>query len=307
MDKAKHIKLIVLIPIYKVKYSKLKQIVFFLKDKVYKIICIDDCCPFKTGQKLKKDKFKNLYIITNKKNLGVGGAMKKGLRFIQKFKYDYAIKIDGDGQLNPKDGLNMAKYAYSNNFDYVVGNRFNEKIKNYKSMPKSRWFGNKILSLFSKISTRQYHLSDFLNGLICISKKNLTKIDLKKIKKNFFFETSMIFENQRIGSKISSFPVRVKYFKDHSNFNPTKEIFRFFTLNIYFFFKRILRDYFIKKISVSTLLILVNLIASYKMIEYLLLGLGANIILKIFFINIFVFFIFMVVEIIENDYFNNKK
>ena len=78
-------RIIVLIPIYKVKFIRLIKLLNNLNFKVFKIVCIDDGCPFKTGSKLKKYKFQNLKIIFNKKNLGVGGAMKEGFKYIRKF------------------------------------------------------------------------------------------------------------------------------------------------------------------------------------------------------------------------------
>ena len=66
-------------------------------------------------------------MIYNKKNLGVGGAMKEGFKFIKKLKFNYAVKIDGDGQLNPKQGIEICKYSYDKKIDYTVGTRFQIK------------------------------------------------------------------------------------------------------------------------------------------------------------------------------------
>lgn len=248
-------KIIVLIPIYKVKFSRIKNLIENLNHKVFKIVCIDDQCPFNSGSKLQKYKFKNLKIIFNKKNLGVGGAMKEGYKYIKKLNFNYAVKIDGDGQLNPNDALQMTKYAHRNKIDYVIGTRFENTSKNFKSMPKIRWYGNKLLSIYSKICSGEYEIQDFLNGMICISKNNLSKINLKNVRNNFLFETSMIYENAKLNNKICNFPIKVKYFKDKSNFKPSKEFFKFLIFNSVKFMKRIFISYFIKKISINTFII----------------------------------------------------
>ena len=46
---------------------------------VDKIIIIDDCCPRKTGEIVTNFfKKKKIIVLLNKKNLGVGGAVKRG-------------------------------------------------------------------------------------------------------------------------------------------------------------------------------------------------------------------------------------
>ncbi len=96
-------KTIVVIPCYKVDkyiFTVLKKIPF---RQIFKVILVDDCCPNKTGKLLKKKiNNKKIKIISLKKNLGVGGATKIGIKAAIKYKPDTIIKIDGDGQHNPK-------------------------------------------------------------------------------------------------------------------------------------------------------------------------------------------------------------
>lgn len=293
-------KFVVLIPIYKVNFSKLKKIVSILNTKVYKIICIDDCCPNQSGIAIKKCRYSNVIVIFNKNNLGVGGAMKQGFEYLKKIKYDYAVKIDGDGQINPVDGLKICNFASRNNLDYVIGTRFNIKTRNYKEMPKLRWYGNKLISLISKITTGQYKLNDFLNGLVCISRKTLEKIDLKKIRNNFFFETSMIFELSKLNIKIYSFPMRVKYFKKNSNFKPLNEAFKFFYLNLFIFLERLTRKYFINTISITSLIILINIFSIYYLVWNIIWKAGHEILLKNLITCILLFFLFIYFDYLEN-------
>jgi dolichol-phosphate mannosyltransferase len=294
-------KIIVLIPIYKVKFSRLKKIIFYLKSRVFKIVCIDDCCPFNTGKKITRYQIKNLNLIYNKKNLGVGGAMKEGFKYIKKLKFDYAVKIDGDGQLNAKQAIEICKYSYNKKLDYTVGTRFQIK-RNKINMPKSRWYGNKIISLLSKVSSGQYQIEDFLNGMICISKKSLIRIDLEKIKNSFLFETSMIFENSIKKHKITNFPINVKYFKEGSNFKPTNEVLKFIIFNIQNFVKRIYLNYFSKKIEVISILILINTFFIIYFVHFFLSNFKTKSTLILLFVNIFLFCLIIVL-----DYINNKN
>ena len=291
---------VVLIPIYKVNFYKLKKIVSFLNTKVYKIICIDDCCPNLSGIAIKKCRYSRVKVIFNKNNLGVGGAMKQGFEYLKKIKYDYAVKIDGDGQINPVEGLKICNFAHKNDLEYVIGTRFGKKNLNFKEMPKLRWYGNKLISQISKITTGQYQLDDFLNGLVCLSSKTLKKIDLKKIRNNFFFETSMIFELSKINTKIYTFPMRVKYFKESSNFKPLNEAFKFFYLNLLIFLQRLTRKYFINTISITSFIILINILSIFNLISNVIFDVGYEIIIKNLITCVILFFLFIFLDYIEN-------
>ena len=103
-------KVVVIIPCFKVKHrivTLLKQIDF---SEIYKIIIVDDNCPNKTGLLIKKKiKNKKIDVFILKKNLGVGGATKYGIKKSLKYKPDQIIKMDGDGQHDPKY---LAKIIY---------------------------------------------------------------------------------------------------------------------------------------------------------------------------------------------------
>ena len=96
-------KVIVIIPCYKVDRYILDVLSKIPLNKIFKVILVDDNCPYKTGQLiLKSNKNKKIKVIFLKKNLGVGGATKIGIKAAIKYKPDAIIKIDGDGQHNPK-------------------------------------------------------------------------------------------------------------------------------------------------------------------------------------------------------------
>ena len=167
-------------------------------------------------------------------------------------------------------------------------------------MPKSRWYGNKIISLLSKVSSGQYHIEDFLNGMICISKKSLIRIDLKKIKNNFLFETSMIFENSIKKHTMTNFPINVKYFKEGSNFKPTNEVLKFIIFNLQNFIKRIYLNYFLKKINFISILILINIFFIIYFMHSFLSNFKTGSTLMFFIINIFLFCLIIVLDCMHN-------
>ena len=183
-------KTIIIIPCYKVD----KHIIQLLKKidlkKIYKVILIDDACPNKTGLLVKKTiKKKNIKVITLKKNLGVGGATKYGIKEAIKFKPDHIIKMDGDGQHNPIHLKNFINIQKKNPDSYIKGFR----SLHYKKIPFFRFIGNLIITFVIRLLTNNHNLYDVVNGFISIPKKMYSNFKFQRISNNYFFEQDMIF------------------------------------------------------------------------------------------------------------------
>lgn len=182
---------IVVIPCYKVDkyiFNVLKKIPY---KKVFKVILVDDNCPNKTGhlinKKIKNNKIKVLFL---KKNLGVGGATKAGIKFATKYKPDTIIKIDGDGQHDPRFLEEFISLQKKKPNTYIKGFR---KL-NYKNAPPFRYFGNFFITLILRFLTKNNHLKDVVNGFVCIPREIYINLDFKKISNDYFFEQDLIFQ-----------------------------------------------------------------------------------------------------------------
>jgi hypothetical protein len=56
--------------------------------------------------------------------VGVGGAVRAGLRYAVANGYTYVVRIDGDGQHRPSEIRRLLGPVASNRFDVVIGSRF---------------------------------------------------------------------------------------------------------------------------------------------------------------------------------------
>ena len=92
-------------------------------------------------------------------NLGVGGAMRAGYKYAQRFAYDQAIQVDADGQHDPKDvervlgGLNQANIS--------IGARFADE-GDYKARGPRRWAMAMLAGMVGKLSKTK--LTDVTSG-----------------------------------------------------------------------------------------------------------------------------------------------
>jgi glycosyltransferase involved in cell wall biosynthesis len=57
-------------------------------------------------------------------NLGVGAALEVALRYGEKMGYSYALRLDADGQHDPRDGLRLLSAVRSGVADVSIGSRF---------------------------------------------------------------------------------------------------------------------------------------------------------------------------------------
>jgi glycosyltransferase involved in cell wall biosynthesis len=202
----------IIIPCYNVKKNILnviRKINFKLVETVY---LVDDKCPQKSVIYAKKilnnKKIKYIFL---KKNLGVGGATIEGFKKALKSNHTILIKIDGDGQHDPKDIIKFIQMLNKKNVKYCKGTRLLKK-NNIKNMPKLRFFGNIVLTFINRFITRNHNLTDCLNGFIGIKSYHLKKINLNEIKKNFFFEQDLLFKLSLINTEIEEIPIKIKYF-----------------------------------------------------------------------------------------------
>ena len=231
-------KIAVVIPCYKVKSKIFKVLKKCLKCFDY-IVCVDDCCPEKSGLFI-QNKFKSnkkIKVIFNRKNKGVGGAVKSGYKFLLKKDFQYLIKIDGDNQMNPYEYKKLVYPIKNEKISYTKGNRFLDPNYFSKS-PKIRYFGNFILTIVSKFFVGNFEMSDPLNGYTCINKNALKNLNFSKIRDDFFFETSMLYELKRINAKTKDVKVNIKYEGEISNFKLQDEFIKFIYLHFIYFVKR---------------------------------------------------------------------
>ncbi len=85
------------------------------------VCVINDCSRDGTAQKLKAAGCAYLNLPCQ---LGVGGAMQAGFRYALEGGYDYAIRLDGDGQHPPAECAALIERMSRGDVDLVTGSRF---------------------------------------------------------------------------------------------------------------------------------------------------------------------------------------
>jgi glycosyltransferase involved in cell wall biosynthesis len=220
--------------------------------EVERIYVIDDACPDKSGELVKKNsKDPRVQVLFHETNLGVGGAVITGYKAALADNMDVVVKVDGDGQMDPSLISTIAKPVLEGDADYSKGNRF-DSLEDLFSMPKSRIFGNAILSLCSKLSSGYWNITDPTNGFTAIHRKALEAIQLDKLRKTYFFESDLLFRLSIVNAVVMDVPMKSLYGSEKSNLKIRKVIFEFpwrHTVNLH---KRLFYKYYLREWSVAS-------------------------------------------------------
>ena len=220
--------------------------------EVERIYLIDDACPDGSGEFVKKhSKDERVRVLFHETNQGVGGAVVTGYRAALADNIDVVVKVDGDGQMDPGLILTIAKPVLEGNADYSKGNRF-DSLENLFSMPKTRIFGNAVLSLLSKLSSGYWNITDPTNGFTAIHRKALEAIQLDKLRKTYFFESDLLFRLSIVNAVVMDVPMVSVYGNEKSNLKIRKVIFEFpwrHTVNLH---KRLFYKYYLREWSVAS-------------------------------------------------------
>ena len=144
-------KIAVVIPCFRVR-RQIAAVISEIGLEVDSIYIVDDCCPEQTGQFDKVSiKDPSIKILFNEHNLGVGGASLKGMIQAAADDADVIVKIDGDGQMDPRLIPSFVGAILSSEADFAKGNRFFEP-EGVMTMPRTRLMG--MCSLLISLSRR---------------------------------------------------------------------------------------------------------------------------------------------------------
>jgi len=244
-------KVAVVIPSYKVK-KHILALIPEIGSEISKIYVVDDKCPENSGLFVQENCHDpRVEVLFNEKNMGVGGAVKTGYKKALLDDIEIIVKLDGDGQMNPKLIPALIKKIEQGKADYVKGNRF-YNIDTLMTMPKLRLFGNSMLSFINKFVNGYWNIMDPTNGFTAIHLSALKQLPLDKIENRYFFESDMLFRLGVARAVVADMSMDAKYADEVSNLSIRKVLFEFPPKYFVRFFKRIFYSYFLRDFNAAS-------------------------------------------------------
>ncbi|MCB9598063.1 MAG: glycosyltransferase family 2 protein [Sandaracinaceae bacterium] len=243
----------VIIPCFRVERS-IVDVVSSVGDWAWGIYCVDDACPNGSG-KLVEEAFRDderVRVVMRAKNGGVGAATMAGYRAAIEDGADILVKVDGDGQMDPRLVPQLIQPIVEGDADYVKGNRF-FSAETVRRMPWTRLIGNAGLSFLTKLSTGYWDLFDPTNGFTALEANVARELPFDKIHPRYFFETDLLFRLGVLRARVVELPAQAVYGEEKSNLSELHALTTFPFLHLRNFLKRIAYSYFLRNFSVASL------------------------------------------------------
>jgi len=176
------------------------------------VVVIDDASSDRTGEVVKthQEEDSRITYIQHKINEGVGGAIVTGYKWARDHEIDISVVMAGDAQMDPKDLPKLLDPVVEGATDYSKGNRlFTGKA--WKVIPKSRYFGNAVLSFLTKIASGYWHVADSQSGYGAITLEALKTIDVDAIYKRYGMPNDLLVKLNVYNFKVQDVPVTPVY------------------------------------------------------------------------------------------------
>ena len=125
-----------------------------------------------------------IILINHLENGGVGAAIARGYKWCLDHHIDCTAVMAGDGQMDPSELESICEPVINGDIDYAKGNRLIHRSA-WLVMPKTRFIGNSILSILTKIASGYWHVSDTQCGYTAISLSALKAIRIHDIYRSY--------------------------------------------------------------------------------------------------------------------------
>ena len=207
----------------------------------FHLLIIDDNSPdgtYKIVEKL-KSKYKNLYLLKRKKKLGLGSAIREGMNYALKKKYNALITLDADLSHNPKEIPLFIKNLRS--YDFITGSRYikggESDYDGYRDMVSR--VANKLCRFFLNMPFNEFTTSFRIYNHKCL--KVLKKASLKS--DGYSSQIEFFFYIYKSGLNCNEIPIKFRQRLKGNSKIPRLEVLYSALKLIELFIKR----FFIKK------------------------------------------------------------
>ena len=142
-------------------------------------------------------------VISHKKNMGYGEAIKSIFNEAKKNESDILVTFDADGQHRPEDIKIIINPIIEQQAEIVIGSRF---LKNETDMPNYRKIGVKVLTKVTNMSIKE-NLTDSQSGLRAYDKKVLQNISLTD--SGMGISTEILIKSHQNKFRIAEVPIQI--------------------------------------------------------------------------------------------------
>jgi len=177
---------------------------------VDRIVVVDDGSTDATAEAASGSGDARVEVIRHERNRGVGAATVTGYRRALEEGYDAVVVMNGDNQMDPDDLPTLVRPVVRGETDYTKANRlFTGQA--WQLIPRTRYLGNAILSMLTKIASGYWHVADSQSGYTVIAREMLAQLDLERVYTDYGFPNDMLVHLNVWNARVRDVPSRPVY------------------------------------------------------------------------------------------------
>ena len=177
---------------------------------VDRIIVVDDGSRDATAERARAVGDARVEILAHASRRGVGAAIVTGYKRALEEGMDVTCVMAADNQMDPGDLAALAAPVARGELDYAKANRlFTGQA--WTLIPKTRYFGNAVLSMLTKIASGYWHVADSQSGYTAIARDMLGQLDLDRIYPGYGFPNDFLVHLNVWNARVRDFPSRPVY------------------------------------------------------------------------------------------------
>ncbi len=178
-----------------------------LVDRIY---VVDDASSDATGERAREIGDPRIEVIRHDGNRGVGAAIATGYRRALEEGIDVTCVMAADNQMDPSELHELVEPVARGEVDYAKANRL-VTGEAWKVIPRTRYLGNAVLSLLTKIASGYWHVADSQAGYTAISRDALRRLDLDALYPRYGFPNDMLVHLNVQNARVRDVPSRPIY------------------------------------------------------------------------------------------------
>jgi glycosyltransferase involved in cell wall biosynthesis len=149
-------------------------------------------------------------VIRHERSGGVGAAIVSGYKRALEDGVEVTAVMAADNQMDPGDLETLAGAVARDEVDYAKANRlFTGQA--WELIPRTRYLGNAVLSMLTKIASGYWHVADSQSGYTAVGRDTLALLDLDRIYRRYGFPNDMLVHLNVVNARVRDFPSRPIY------------------------------------------------------------------------------------------------
>ena len=149
-------------------------------------------------------------ILSHDRNRGVGAAIATGYRRALEEEIDVTCVMAADNQMDPAELRELVEPVARGEVEYAKANRL-VSGEAWKVIPHTRYLGNAVLSLLTKIASGYWHVADSQAGYTALSLTALARLDLNGLYPRYGFPNDVLVHLNVENARVRDVPSRPIY------------------------------------------------------------------------------------------------